>query len=261
MAIGIAMVMVRNHAPLSVVELQRDFAARWPDLPRPTDGIEEDAVLSFKVGSADVIVGIMPAPIPWSDLEDPCRTSIFWRAAAEDLKDHQAHHIVTVSAELMPLELATLLTKATASVVSVAPSALGVYWGSATLVIPRNLFLELAEKVLPLGPPLHIWVDFRVWSREDGTSAGFTSGMAALGLMEFEIGGVPEKPSELHNRLTELAEYVVQNPKSIKDGDTVGRNSQEKIRVRFSKSEHQRECIVMRLTYESGAPKPWWKIW
>lgn len=97
MAIGIAMVMVSNHAPLSVVELQRDFAARWPDLPRPIDGIEGDAALSFKVGSADVVVGTMPVPIPWSDLEGPCRTSILWRAAAEDLKEHEAHHIVTVS--------------------------------------------------------------------------------------------------------------------------------------------------------------------
>lgn len=257
-ALAIAMVMTTSDALIDVHALAADFRSRWPDQPPPTDVAADGATFSFRVGTHDVIAGAMPAPIPWSELEGPCATSLLWPSATNDVRAHTHHHIVTVSGELAPLDLAALLTRSVASILSVLPGAIGVYWGSAPLVAPRTLFLEFAEQVLPGAPPLPIWVDIRAW-RDGATSTGFTSGLAALGCRELEAAGAPESPSELYGRLLELAEYVVRNPDAIADGHTVGRNANEKIQVRIAASSYDRSGDVMRL--EFGAPKKRWKLW
>jgi hypothetical protein len=262
MAIAISMVMCREDQPLSAAAIQRELSTKWPDLAISTNFDQSDESVAFGVESSNVIMGKMPAPIPWSELEGPCDTSVLWRTARDEVKQHKIHWIVTVSGELNPVELATILTKATAAVMATCPSAIGVYWGNATLVIPKAIFIEFAEQVLPEGPPLHIWVDFRVGPERNKSSSGFTTGMAALGHMEFEVQGCPESPEELHQRLMALAGYVLENGPVIKDGDTVGEDENERIRVVHSPSAFGHKGKVMRLEYgRPSSQKPWWKLW
>lgn len=262
MALMLSMVMFSEEPQLSVADIQRDLAAKWPALPQTTDADQKEMTLSFKVGEADVILGLMPAPFPWSDLEGPCATSILWPNAAEVLKSHKNHAIVTVNAEADPVALSTLLTQATASVMATSPSALGVYWGNATLIVPKDIFIDFAVEILPQGPPLHVWVDFRVGKDSERTSAGFTTGMAALGHMEFEAHNAPEPPGDMRERLFGLASYVVENGPVIKDGDTIGQDANERIRVVYEDSQFGIEGKVMQLKYEQSSPaKPWWKLW
>jgi hypothetical protein len=256
MALGISMILLTEDAQLSAADIQGDLAARFPDLPASSDPAEDGNTLSFALGSADVILGKMPAPIPWSELEGPCATSVLWPNAADTVKAHKEHIIVTVSGDsLDPIQLATLLTQATASVLATTPAALGVYWGSATLVIPKNVFIDFATEVLPEGPPLHIWVDFRVGNTEDGQSSlGFTQGMEALGHMEFEALESPETFADLRERFMGLAGYVLENGPVIRDGDTIGEDANERIRVVYSDPAFGHKNKVMRLEYETPIP-------
>lgn len=262
MALAISMVLLQDDAELSAADIQRDMAAHWPDLEAPTDSKQQEGIVSFEIGSSSIILGKMPAPFPWSDLEGPCATSLLWPKAAEELKSHQIHWIVTVSGELDELELSRLLTQATASLMATCPSALGVYWANATMIVPKQIFIEFAQRILPHIAPLDVWVDFRVGKDGPHTSAGFTSGMRALGHMEFEAQGSPEPPGELRERFLSLARYVVDNGPVINDGDTIGEDASERIRVVYSKSEFGHKEQVMRLEYEKASPqKPWWKLW
>ena len=79
---------------------------------------------------------------------------------------HQAHVIVTLMSELNQVERSILLTKVTTAVLAATDDAIGVYWGNATLVMPKDIFVEFAEQVLPHGPPLDIWIEG--WTPEDG---------------------------------------------------------------------------------------------
>jgi hypothetical protein len=211
--------------------------------------------MSFSVGACNVILGKMPKPIPWSDLEGPCSSSIFWPNASNEVKGHELHWIVTVSGDLEMLSLYLLLTQVTASFMEVCPAAIGAYWGNATLVIPKDIFIRFAKEVLPHGPPIHLWVDFRIWKESEDSSSGFTTGMAALGHMEFEAQTVPEAPGDLYDRLLALAGYVIENGPVIKDGDTIGEDAYERIRVIYSKSKYGHEGQVMRLEYEKPSLK------
>lgn len=261
MALVISMIAFSEQPSLDARKIKSDLTIRWPNLPQFGDADKKDNTLAFSIGSTDVILGLMPGPIPWSDLEGPCSTSYLWPKATEALKHHKAHVIVTVNGDLDPLALSSLLTKVTASVMSTSPVAIGVYWGNATLVIPKDMFIDFAVEIMPHGPPLHIWVDFRVGLEDKKSSSGFTTGMAALGHMEFEAQRTPERPGDLRERLLALAGYVLENGPVIKDGDTVGEDASEKIRVTYSDSVFGHKGKIMRLEYEQPpSRKSWWKL-
>jgi hypothetical protein len=154
-----------------------------------------------------------------------------------------------------------MLTQVIAAILTTCPQSIGVYWGDATLVVPRELFREFATEMLPEVLPLPIWVDFRVGPGHDGKMAGLTTGMKALGHMELETLNSPESPGELRERLMDLCAYLLQNGPVIKDGHTVGQSAEEKIRVVYSPSSFGHEGRVMRLDYSTAEKKPWWKVW
>ncbi len=262
MPVGLSMIMLTADVPIGVGDVQRQLAENWPDLPATTDAEEGEDSLSLQLGESFIVMAKMPGPIPWTELEGPCATSILWRNATEEVKQHKIHWIVTVNSDLDQVGNSTLLTKATAAALAACSSAIGVYWGNATLVVPKGIFIDFAKEVLPHGAPLHIWVDFRVGKDSEKTSSGFTAGMKALGHMEFETQHSPEPPGELHKRLMGLADYVVENGPVIRDGDTVGEDAEERIRVVYSDSEFGHQGKVMRLVYEQATAKnPWWKLW
>jgi hypothetical protein len=249
-AISIAMIALGDGAKIPVADLQRDLKTNWPDLPDAENTDEKEDTVAFRIGRADVIYAHMPVPIPWADLKGPCATSILWPDAARALEKHKSHLIVTVSDERMPMARAKLLTQVVAAIAGVCPAAIGVYWGSSTLVIPCKLFRTFAIKILPQGPPIQMWIDFRVGRNAQGKSSGFTHGLAALGLMELETENASELPAKLRERLTGLATYLLENGLVIRDGDTVGADANERIRVVYSRSAFGHRDAVMRLEYE-----------
>ena len=256
MAILISMPMFIERPIISLEILEKYVVSNWSDIAKFEDKEESDSSFSFNIGNAFIAVGVMAAPIPWGDLEGPCATSILWPDSKNELQQHQFHSIVTVSSEeLTAIELSVLLTQITAALVAVTNGAIGVFWSNAAMVIPRKIFIEFASEILPQGPPVHIWVDFRVGTNEAGHSSGFTSGLARLGLMEIESTHSPESVAELRDRLTGLAEYLLINGLVINDGDTIGEDENAMIRVLYEKSSFGHEDNILGLHYLQAKPK------
>lgn len=260
MSISISMVALDQGAKISSSAIRADLTSTWPSLPAPTNAEMKDDILAFRLGPADVFVALMPAPIPWSDLEGPCSTSWLWPDAATELRRHRAHALVTLSADCEPIERLTMLTQVTASLVATCEATVGVYWCDARLVMSPSMFREFAARMLPEGYPLYVWVDFRVGRNEEGKTSGFTTGMTALGHMELETLNSPEPPGELKERFFGLAYYLLENGPVIQDGDTIGEDANERIKVIYSKSAFGHKDRVMRLDYEAVArKKSWWR--
>jgi hypothetical protein len=261
MTLQIAMLPLQQEAELSFTHIRDALSSNWA--ASATDERIDGEIISFRLDDFDVFVAPMPAPIPWSDLEGPCATSVLWPGAAEVLPLHQAHLVVTASGSNSPIETSEVLTKVTAALCQCVAEALGVFWTNAVMVVPKELFIEFATRVLPEGPPLPIWVDLRVgWNETKTASAGFTTGLAPLGLMELEASAASEQPSDLRQRFESLAYYLLENGPVIRDGDTIGNSEAEKIRVVYSSSNFGADGTVMRLEYAPPErSKPWWKKW
>jgi len=265
MAVALSMVLLREMAELPLSRIVDEIRARYPQLNATIDHTKDEesapSVGSVQLRDGYLALVCMPCPIPWSDLEGPCATSVLWQNAAEEVKAHVAHVVVSVMTELNDIKRSILLTQVTTAVLAACDAAIGVYWGNATLLVPKTMFTTFSDEFLPEGgPPLPVWVDFRVGWQTPKRSAGFTHGMTALGHMEMEARDWPEKPSDLRERLQGLAFYLLEHGRVLKGGDTVGQSASEKIRVVYAASEIGQEGLVMSLRYEA-AHRPWWKIW
>jgi hypothetical protein len=255
MGITLAAVLLREKVAIPVSTILQEFQSRYPEL-QASLASAEDGTASFELVFGEAIIADMGAPLPWSDLEGPCATSLLWAGAAAEVGQHQSHLVVTILSEVAPVEAATQFTKVTATILSAFEHAIGVLWFDAALLVPKALFLDMCETVVTYEAPIDIWVDFRVGRDGDNQSTGFTQGVAALGLMELEARKVPETPGDLRSRLQNLARYLVQNGPVIADGHSVGYDAEERIRVVYGSSGFGAEGQVMQLQYET--PKKRW---
>lgn len=261
MTVSIAMIALGANPQISGAEVLAELERQWPDMSTVELGSDEDQVFMLKVDPFLIAGAIMPAAIPWSELEGPCATSILWKDAANVLKEHKNHLVLSALGDGDPIERMRLLTRATAAVLATCVEAVGVYWGGATLVMPPGLFCEFSKEKPEW--PLPLWIDVRTGQNEQGSTSGFTTGMESLGHMEIETQNASDSPSNLYQRMFALADYVLQSGRAINDGDTIGEDNNERIRVIYSKSAFGHDGRVMRLDYSAieRRVKPWWKVW
>lgn len=261
MSISIAMATLAKIDSVTAHALANALKKDWPELYSISDIEEKDGVISFLSGDLTAFLGHMPAPIPWSDLEEACATSVLWPNAEEELRSHEMHLVFSVTGGTTAIERARFLTQLISSASTVCGQLNGIYWGDAGLVIPSAMFREFSVKILPKSPPLHMWVNFRVGRNGESSTSGFTRGLDGLGLMDIETESSPEPPAELRDRLESIAGYLLEHGLVIKDGDTVGGDETERIRVRFGPSNFGAEKRVMHLDYATTKKKPFWKVW
>lgn len=259
MGVTVAMVTLAENFNLSVQALEQSLKTDWPET-YVKDLEEKDQVLSFQIEGCMGFVSHVVVPMPWGDLEEACATSVLWPNAEASLRTHSMHMIVAVTGDASAIERSRLLTQIVASLIQCVPPLSGVYWGAAGLVISPAMFRDFAVEILPEGPPLHMWVNFRIGRNNKETTSGFTRGLAALDLMDIETNSSFDSPSELRERLESIAGYLLENGLVIDDGDTVGESETEKIRAVYAPSQFGSSERVIRLEFEKPK-KPLWKIW
>lgn len=225
--------------PDAVIGAFRRFSPLSPSLVHTGS---DDTTMTFQAGEHTVFLSLMPAPIPWSDLEHACSGNIFWPQAAEALRSHVAHYIVTVQGESTPIRARVVLTRFIGALLSVQACS-GVYWGESSLVVKPELFMEMAEGLEEQQVPSMLWIHFALMAgTKPHTASFFTIGMANFGLMEIEVVDSRMPLAELHERACDLAAYLISAHQTqpgpiIQNGHTFGWTAQEKFLVRHQASQ------------------------
>ncbi|MFO0959695.1 MAG: DUF4261 domain-containing protein [Isosphaeraceae bacterium] len=219
---------------------------------QPVSEVEssEGGTLTFKVGDELVAMGLMPAPYPASDLEGPLATSWMWppEAKIEDVKRHRSHLLITLlNGTATPVRRRLTLAAITA-LAARQPGVMAVYWPDATMVHYPPLFAEMADSIQsPEAPPLYLWVDYRTWVNDDGSSGLFTTGLAPLGHMELEIPRIDMPPGELRDWAVNITYYLLEKGPILLDGQTVGVSAEHQVRIRHTESSFGHPGKVIRL--------------
>ena len=215
----------------------------------PNSVLEEDGTMVFALEGDHVAIGLMPAPIPWSELEGPCATAWWWPDANEAMKNHNSHIIVgLVGGPGNLIQRHISLTRLTAAVAMHTDTA-GIYWGSGTLVHEPKTFIEQAKSLSSDDLPLPLWIDFRIERNEDESYRLFTTGMRAFAKLEIEIPRSPLEPAELFNFACSIANYVITKNPNIQSGHTIGRSATEKVVAVHAPSMRDAEKTVLRLEF------------
>jgi hypothetical protein len=238
------MVALKSLAPLQLRRILTTFRKRCPDCPVGKDAAKAKDPAVFHIGKERAAIFLVPAPIPWADLEGPCATAWWWPQATQRMKKHKGHVIVTLmGSPVDPLERHIRLTHLVCAVAANTDAA-GIYWGAGTVVHEPKAFQKESVDLAPDNLAPHLWIDMRLEQQKDESFRFFTTGMRAFGLMEIEIDKSRQEPEEILDLGAGIVQYVVMRGANIKDGETVGRSADEKLKVRHRKSMFDRGKVM-----------------
>lgn len=205
----------------------------------------EGDVLTFKLDGAVGAIALMPAPIPWSEIERPAQTALMWPDAASVLRDHRAHLIVTLFSRTgTVVDRKMRLTRVAAAAAQVT-QALGVYWGDGPSVHSLEDFVEAATNRSVESPPMHTWLGLSITKPTPDRISLLTFGMEKFGHPNLLIDG-PNGTASV-GFLFDFASYLITGNVTIRDGDTVGQSATQRIAVHHRPSPIDATATILAI--------------
>lgn len=192
-------------------------------------------------------------PIPPEDLLWPAETASWWPDATSAIARHRAHVIAKLYSEDDRLTAHLKLTLLVQALLASVP-ATGVLWGSV-VVSPAQFGHHVEGLHAKERIPLPLWLNIQVTRDVSGAFVVSTTGLSAFGLMEIECEWLPLAADAAYTRVHDLALYLITNGPVIRDGDLIGTVTDEKLRVRHTRSFRHGFGSVYRLEY-TGEAKP-----
>ena len=210
-----------------------------------------EGLFTCTMGDFTAAATLVARPIPWTQLEGPCATAWYWPTASEELRNHQAHFLVTLVDEGgKAVEKSRLLTQLVTGLVG-SSKALGVFWGPGRLVHPPQAFLEQARQMSSADLPLFLWVDFRVERIGDNSVRLYTTGLDALGQTELEVSQFTGEPQKLLEYAYNIAHYQISQSKVINEGETIGLTEEVQVVAHRQPSMFDAEMEVIGLEFQA----------
>ena len=134
-----------------------------------------------------------------------------------------------------------------------------VYWMSSETLFNRRQLERQLNVSYKKSWPVTTWVSTTSRTNGQGRSDGYTVGLDAMGGTEFEALDSPEAPADLERRLAAVVHYVVANYGVIFNGDTMGVDCLERIRLKKRPSETVHKGWVFQLHYERPSGQSTWR--
>ena len=233
----VAVLLLREPALPDLSRVAAIQAEIAPAAPTPLLQDRNADSIVFRQGDYFGAMALVDQPVPWSELDGPAHTAWYWPQAADALRPHAGHIILTLTSdERDPIDLARALTLCAAATAQ-SLGALGIFWAPGTLVHDPLAFRAQAEQMQPDWLPLYLWIDFRINQESDMAYSLFTTGMAALGFMEIEIPTlVTDEPKLLVDQAYHVAHYLLEKGPVLKDGDTIGMSPTVRLTVHHEPS-------------------------
>jgi hypothetical protein len=228
----LAMPMFNNGDGYDVDKVIADLASQWNLTATDIEGDQD--VTTFGINGETVAIAYMPVPIPWADIEGTAQYAYNWTKAAEELKEHTGHAIVSIMAgQGSTLERFTILSKVLCSILNVS-DAVGVYQGSQSLLIPRQQYLNHTEELQNGDVPVMLWIYIGLRKIATGNCT-YTYGLKDFQKQEIEIIDSAQSLDELYGFMSNIAAYVIGNDVTLKAGETLGSTAEQKMPITLSK--------------------------
>lgn len=221
----------RGYSPDKVIQ---DLKSYWG---LKVDEIEgDDNTATLKIDEELAALALIPAPIPAEEFESIYNYSYLWKDAEKEIKEHTQHAIVSLLGSNTPaVERYSLLSKVNASILRTCETAIGIYQGASTLLLPKNLYIDFADLLLEDMLPIQLWVYIGIINSDEKSSV-YTYGMKEFGKSEIEIIDAKMNGSELYDFLLPVLDYVLRQDVTLRHGETIGFTEEQKIKITESKA-------------------------
>jgi hypothetical protein len=208
--------------------------------PKKGDG----QIVALETDGGEVMVALMPRPIPKGEAEEAVRYSISALDGKWTLPPHKAHLIVTLHMRGDATTRLSLLTS-TLAAISEASSAVGIYWGDAGATHDPKFFRDIA-KARTTPSRLVLWTGVSI-AREGQRYSLLSYGMNQFELPDLLLVVPRAKSDDAIPFLLELLGMIVESGKPLPEGDTVGRSATEKLPVHYVPSPVDAKVKVWRV--------------
>ncbi len=225
--------------------LERDSPMDGPfeALPKAPDD-PEDGPLGLQMGDGSALfVMNIAAPVPDEEAEAAVRFSVSALGTGWELPVHRAQLVATVHEDEddEPMERLLRFTRMLAALIDAVDGVVGVYWGSAGATHAPDFFRQVALDGESL--PIMLWNGVSIAGDEDQLSL-LSLGMDQLGLPDLKLDAPRHQGNDALGFFFDLLAYVARRGEPIPEGETVGRNDEEKLRVRYEPSPVDPEADV-----------------
>ena len=230
----LSMPLFKGKQAYSLDQVVQELKSHWGLQVSEISGDNSSA--TFVIDGALIALALMDLPIPTQEFEELYAYSYLWQDVEKETQEHSQHAIVSIMSDnLSPVETYSLLTKVNASILKTSQSAIGIYQGSATLLLPKDFYLDLADLLKEEMLPLQLWIYMGIINHEDKTSI-YTYGLKEFGKTEIEIIESPTNNDDLYYFLLSILQYVLGSDVTLNDGETIGFSEDQKIKITESKA-------------------------
>lgn len=230
----IGMVLLPDTNPFSYTA----FIARLEHAVTIESKQGDDYAAALTIAGHNIYVMHFATSIPADDIQGTAQYMYNWPTAAEDVKDHRGHIVLTVGNNgptdaIDCINQFRILTKLICATL-VTTNAMAVYLGDQSLLITKDVYLQEAATMSSTHLPLNIWIYWGLRTY-DGSSKLYTYGLVAFGKHEIEVLESTSKWTETRELLFNIAHYVLINNVTFVPGQTLGYSAEQKIAISFSK--------------------------
>jgi hypothetical protein len=208
---------------------------------------DEKGNIVFENNNDMFVIGRMPVPIPVEEIKRVAEHSLLFKDKKGIETKQKAHIIVSVHSKQGDLiDNRIKLTRLVRSVL-MSTDAIGVYWGSSSQIIQKDIFIALTDSVKKESLPMIIWLGFTIGKGDGDEINLYSTGLKDFGFPEIEVIGLKMSRDDAYYFLLDLAGNIISLKDIIKEGDTVGRDANERLKVNYTKSLLTQDNKVLRI--------------
>lgn len=175
---------------------------------------------AFALDGELIAIAKMSLPIPKDELEQAISYAYLWKDAADVVKKHIGHALVSVMGQSKSqVERYTLLSKLLCSIMMTTDSCIGIYQGNQSLLLQRDYYLAAIDDLQEGRIPVPAWMYIGLRKTEFGGDA-YTYGMKDFGKLEFEIIDSSLDAEKLYMLMLNITSYTLGKNVDFKHGDT-----------------------------------------
>lgn len=252
----IAILLLKSKLTLSAEQFCERLRVWDAKRPSKVDVTARDGAMLITCGRDALTAMVMDCPVPAGTLDRAYDGNMTWPQAQGTLAGHTHHIVVGCLRDSVDkserISNATSLTLVCAALAELT-NCLGVYWTASETVCETRNFIAEASQTLDGRRAPHFWTRlylFRGEARGDRFPVGcVTRGLHELVGREIEFEPAMLAPADVAQRVLGAAHLLLFGPKEIKDGDTIGISSSERILVRHADKGQRVASEIVRLEY------------
>ena len=217
-----------------LADFREDWGIAITEAEQVDDPNDDGKLVYADVEGLRVVVGIIEAPVPNGEAEYWAQGNYMWKEAVETVSTHKAQLIVCILSDTDDLlAKGKLFVKLAASALK-QDNAIGFYNEGA--VFPPDMYRAFCEPMKNGALPVLNLVWFGIFGNEKEIGI-YTYGMRRMGKEEMEVY-VPRENADLNevrSFLLDIVDYVLSGNVTLKDGETIGFSSEQKLPITLSK--------------------------